>query len=52
MFAFAGYTLVSLYCDTKTTEAFTQLFSEFFNIIQHAIGEVLKLAPFYPDAKC
>ena len=47
-----GYTLASLYCDAKTTEAFTQLFSEFFDTVQHVAGEVFKHAPFYPYAKC
>ncbi|KAJ7936884.1 hypothetical protein B0H13DRAFT_2430847 [Mycena leptocephala] len=46
------YTLGSLYCDTKNTEAFAQLFTEFFDTIQHITGQRLKIAPFYPDAKC
>ncbi|KAJ6602116.1 hypothetical protein B0H10DRAFT_1823469, partial [Mycena sp. CBHHK59/15] len=46
------YTLASLYCDTKNTEAFTQLFIEFFDTIYHVMGEHFKLALFYPDAKC
>ncbi|KAJ7826965.1 hypothetical protein B0H13DRAFT_2440016 [Mycena leptocephala] len=46
------YTLGSLYCDTKNTEAFAQLFTEFFDTVQHITGQRLKIAPFYPDAKC
>ncbi|KAK6981621.1 hypothetical protein R3P38DRAFT_2664122 [Favolaschia claudopus] len=45
-------TLASLYCDKQNTEAFAQLFKEFFDTIRHVTGEVFKLAPFYPDAKC
>ncbi|KAJ7902279.1 hypothetical protein B0H13DRAFT_1882657 [Mycena leptocephala] len=45
------YTLGSLYCDTKNTEAFAQLFIEFFDTVQHITGQRLKIAPFYPDAK-
>ncbi|KAJ6496154.1 hypothetical protein C8R45DRAFT_1094409 [Mycena sanguinolenta] len=46
------FTLASLYCDTQNKEAFTQLFKEFFDAVAHVTGERLKLAPFYPDAKC
>ncbi|KAK7033366.1 hypothetical protein R3P38DRAFT_3313383 [Favolaschia claudopus] len=45
-------TLASLYCDKQNTDAFTQLFTEFFHVIRHISGEAFKLAPFYPDAKC
>ncbi|KAJ7135306.1 hypothetical protein C8R46DRAFT_1201556 [Mycena filopes] len=45
-------TFASLYCDKATTEAFSQLFTEFFDTIKQITGETLKLAPFYPDAKC
>ncbi|KAK7024854.1 hypothetical protein R3P38DRAFT_3193769 [Favolaschia claudopus] len=45
-------TLASLYCDKQNTEAFAQLFKEFFDAIRHVTGEIFKLAPFYPDAKC
>lgn len=47
-----GYTLASLYCDTKTKEAFTQLFIELFDTVKQVTGECLKLAPFYPNANC
>ncbi|KAJ7774684.1 hypothetical protein B0H14DRAFT_2631897 [Mycena olivaceomarginata] len=45
-------TFGSLYCDTQTKEAFAQLFTELFDTIFQVTGESLKLAPFYPDAKC
>jgi hypothetical protein len=48
----AGYTLASLYCDTKTRVAFAQLFTEFFDAVSHVTWERFKLAPFYPDAAC
>jgi hypothetical protein len=41
-----------LFCDAKTTEAFTQLFTELFDTIARITGKPLKLAPFFPDAKC
>jgi hypothetical protein len=47
-----GYTLASLYCDKKNREAFAQLFPEFFDAVSHMTGQILKLAPFYPGAKC
>jgi hypothetical protein len=47
-----GLTFASLFCDAKTTEAFTQLFTELFNTIAQVTGKLLKLAPFFPDAKC
>ncbi|KAJ7789038.1 hypothetical protein B0H14DRAFT_2627657 [Mycena olivaceomarginata] len=47
-----GLTFASLFCDAKTTEAFTQLFTELFDTIARATGKPLKLAPFFPDAKC
>ncbi|KAJ7187583.1 hypothetical protein GGX14DRAFT_409088 [Mycena pura] len=47
-----GITFASLFCDTKTHEAFTQLFIELFDTIAEVTGQRLKLAPFYPDAKC
>ncbi|KAJ7237946.1 hypothetical protein C8J57DRAFT_1566399 [Mycena rebaudengoi] len=46
------YTLASLFCDSKNTQAFAQLFTEFFDAIHHVTGEQFKLAPFYPDARC
>ncbi|KAJ7652738.1 hypothetical protein DFH06DRAFT_1418342 [Mycena polygramma] len=46
------YTFASLFCDTKTTEAFAQLFTELFDAITQVTGEPLKMAPFYPGAKC
>ncbi|KAJ6533650.1 hypothetical protein B0H19DRAFT_1272287 [Mycena capillaripes] len=45
-------TFASLYCDKKTKEAFAQLFTELFDTIYEVTGERLKLAPFFPDAKC
>ncbi|KAJ7804925.1 hypothetical protein B0H14DRAFT_2611872 [Mycena olivaceomarginata] len=45
-------TFASLFCDAKTTEAFTQLFTELFDTIARITGKPLKLAPFFPDAKC
>lgn len=48
----AGLTFASLYCDTKSTEAFEQLFIEFFATVKSVTGEIFKLAPFFPDAKC
>ncbi|KAJ7029522.1 hypothetical protein C8F04DRAFT_1043205 [Mycena alexandri] len=45
-------TFASLYCDKKSREAFEQLFIELFATIKRLTGETLKLAPFYPDAKC
>ncbi|KAJ7162387.1 hypothetical protein C8R46DRAFT_1353332 [Mycena filopes] len=45
-------TFASLYCDTKTDDAFEQLFIELFAAIKRLTGETFKLAPFYPDAKC
>ncbi|KAJ7153860.1 hypothetical protein C8R43DRAFT_1126536 [Mycena crocata] len=45
-------TFGSLYCDTKTHEAFAQLFTELFDVIYTLTGEHFKLAPWYPDAKC
>ncbi|KAF8133587.1 hypothetical protein K438DRAFT_1479001, partial [Mycena galopus ATCC 62051] len=45
-------TFGSLHCDTQTKEAFAQLFTELFDTIFQVTGERLKLAPFYPDAKC
>ncbi|KAJ7799505.1 hypothetical protein B0H14DRAFT_3787817, partial [Mycena olivaceomarginata] len=45
-------TFASLFCDVKTTEAFTQLFTELFDTIARVTGKPLKLAPFFPDAKC
>jgi hypothetical protein len=47
-----GITFASLFCDVKTTEAFTQLFTELFDTIARVTGKPLKLAPFFPDAKC
>jgi hypothetical protein len=47
-----GLTFASLYCDKKTKEAFAQLFIELFDTIRQVTGEPLKLAPFFPDAKC
>ncbi|KAJ6596085.1 hypothetical protein B0H10DRAFT_1828568, partial [Mycena sp. CBHHK59/15] len=47
-----GYTLASLYCDTKTQVAFAQLFTKFFDAVSHVTRERFKLAPFYPDATC
>ncbi|KAJ7858016.1 hypothetical protein B0H14DRAFT_2578007 [Mycena olivaceomarginata] len=46
------FTFASLFCDVKTTEAFTQLFTELFVTIARVTGKPLKLAPFFPDAKC
>ncbi|KAJ7825909.1 hypothetical protein B0H14DRAFT_2596247 [Mycena olivaceomarginata] len=46
------FTFASLFCDVKTTEAFTQLFTELFDTIARVTGKPLKLAPFFPDAKC
>ncbi|KAJ6564299.1 hypothetical protein B0H19DRAFT_941731 [Mycena capillaripes] len=45
-------TFASLYCDTKSQEAFEQLFIEFFAAIKNLTGETFKLAPSFPDAKC
>ncbi|KAJ7300540.1 hypothetical protein DFH08DRAFT_674096, partial [Mycena albidolilacea] len=45
-------TFASLYCDTKSQEAFEQLFIELFDVIKRITGETFKLAPFFPDAKC
>ncbi|KAJ7835672.1 hypothetical protein B0H14DRAFT_3871012 [Mycena olivaceomarginata] len=45
-------TFGSLYCDTKKTEAFEQLFTELFATVKNITGETFKLAPFFPDAKC
>ncbi|KAJ7084812.1 hypothetical protein B0H15DRAFT_802202 [Mycena belliarum] len=45
-------TFGSLYCDTATREAFSQLFTELFDTIRLVTGEILKLAPFFPDAAC
>ncbi|KAJ7434410.1 hypothetical protein FB451DRAFT_998919, partial [Mycena latifolia] len=45
-------TFRSLYCDTATGEAFAQLFTELFDTIRLLTGQPLKLAPFFPDAKC
>ncbi|KAJ7440049.1 hypothetical protein FB451DRAFT_1191835 [Mycena latifolia] len=47
-----GLTFRSLYCDTATGEAFAQLFTELFDTIRLLTGQPLKLAPFFPDAKC
>jgi hypothetical protein len=47
-----GLTFASLFCHAKTTEAFTQLFTELFDTIARVTGKPLKLAPFFPDAKC
>jgi hypothetical protein len=47
-----GLTFASLYCDTKSQEAFEQLFIELFDVIKRITGETFKLAPFFPDAKC
>ncbi|KAJ7472507.1 hypothetical protein FB451DRAFT_983137, partial [Mycena latifolia] len=44
--------LTALYCDIKTKEAFAQLFTELFDTIREVTGQFLKLAPFFPDAKC
>ncbi|KAJ7259323.1 hypothetical protein C8J57DRAFT_1233688 [Mycena rebaudengoi] len=41
-----------LVCDSKNTQAFAQLVTEFFDAIHHVTGEQFKLAPFYPDARC
>ncbi|KAJ7453037.1 hypothetical protein B0H11DRAFT_1741481 [Mycena galericulata] len=45
-------TFASLYCDKQSTESFSQLFTELFDTIWRVTGQTLKLAPFYPDAKC
>ncbi|KAJ7894026.1 hypothetical protein B0H13DRAFT_2276534 [Mycena leptocephala] len=45
-------TFGSLFCDTASTEAFTQLFIELFDTITQVTGKPLKLAPFFPDANC
>ncbi|KAJ7129118.1 hypothetical protein C8R46DRAFT_1202508 [Mycena filopes] len=45
-------TFASLYCDTKSPEAFEQLFTELFAAIASFTGETFKLAPFFPDGKC
>ncbi|KAJ7511384.1 hypothetical protein B0H11DRAFT_2387169 [Mycena galericulata] len=47
-----GLTFASLYCDKQSTESFLQLFTELFDTIRRITGQTLKLAPFYPDAKC
>ncbi|KAJ7741810.1 hypothetical protein DFH07DRAFT_750775 [Mycena maculata] len=45
-------TFGSLYCDGQDTLAFEQLFTELFDTIKLVTGNPLKVAPFYPDAKC
>ncbi|KAJ6608982.1 hypothetical protein B0H10DRAFT_1814675, partial [Mycena sp. CBHHK59/15] len=45
-------TFGSLYCDTKKTEVFEQLFTELFATVKNITGETFKLAPFFPEAKC
>ncbi|KAJ7649098.1 hypothetical protein DFH06DRAFT_1332120 [Mycena polygramma] len=45
-------TFASLYCDKQTRQAFAQLFTELFDTVQQVTGEPLKLAPFFPTAKC
>ncbi|KAF7334136.1 hypothetical protein MVEN_02319500 [Mycena venus] len=45
-------TFASLFCDAKTQEAFTQVFTELFDTITQVTGERLKLAPFSLEAKC
>ncbi|KAF8137776.1 hypothetical protein K438DRAFT_1639101 [Mycena galopus ATCC 62051] len=45
-------TFASLFCDTKTQEAFSQLFTELFDTVAEVTGKQLKLAPFFPDANC
>ncbi|KAJ7271431.1 hypothetical protein B0H12DRAFT_1303369 [Mycena haematopus] len=45
-------TFASLYCDRKTTESFTQLFTELFDTIRQVTGKEFQLAPFVPGAKC
>jgi len=47
-----GLTFASLFCDTASTEAFTQLFIELFDTIAQVAGKQLKLSPFFPDATC
>ncbi|KAJ7938715.1 hypothetical protein B0H13DRAFT_1851303 [Mycena leptocephala] len=42
-------TFESLFCDTASTEAFTQLFIELLDTIAQVTGKQLKLAPFFPD---
>ncbi|CAK5265840.1 unnamed protein product [Mycena citricolor] len=46
------YMFGSLFCDTKSTQAYEQIWSKFFDVIQRLTGRLFKLAPFYPDAKC
>ncbi|CAK5282197.1 unnamed protein product, partial [Mycena citricolor] len=46
------FTFGSLFCDTKSTEAYLQLWIELFDTIKRITGRVFKLAPFYPDANC
>ncbi|CAK5282667.1 unnamed protein product [Mycena citricolor] len=46
------FTFGSLFCDTKSTEAYLQLWIELFDAIKRITGRVFKLAPFYPDANC
>ncbi|KAJ7713619.1 hypothetical protein B0H16DRAFT_1252776, partial [Mycena metata] len=45
-------TFASWYCNSKSRVAFAHLFFEFFDAVKRLTGETLKLAPFYPDAKC
>ncbi|KAJ6578232.1 hypothetical protein B0H19DRAFT_1062757 [Mycena capillaripes] len=45
-----GLTFASLYCDKKTREAFTQLFTELLDSIRGVTGRQFKLAPFFLDA--
>ncbi|KAJ7177478.1 hypothetical protein C8R43DRAFT_1118467 [Mycena crocata] len=45
-------TFGSLYCDTKTRQAFAQLFTELFDVVHMLTGKRFELAPWYPNAKC
>ncbi|KAF7371862.1 hypothetical protein MVEN_00043200 [Mycena venus] len=45
-------TFANLFCDSASTEAFTQLFIELFHTVAQVTGTHLKLSPFFPDANC